>query len=54
MSVSDDEPIVLTERQKKAQRSRSVAIGLTLAAFVVLVYLGSIAKFGPGLLHRLM
>ena len=41
--------VTLTESQKKARRSRSVAIGLALAAFVVVVYLGSLAKFGPAL-----
>ena len=44
--------VTLTESQKKARRSRSVAIGLALAAFVVVVYLGSLAKFGPALFDR--
>jgi hypothetical protein len=39
------EMVTLTESQKKARRNRSVAIGLALAAFVIIVYLGSIAKF---------
>ncbi|HET9536339.1 MAG TPA: hypothetical protein VFP43_13505 [Mesorhizobium sp.] len=46
--------VTLTESQKKARRSRSVAIGLALAAFVVVVYLGSLAKFGPALFDRAM
>jgi hypothetical protein len=52
--MQDLEMVTLTESQKKARRSRSVAIGLALAAFVVIVYLGSIAKFGPALFHRAM
>ena len=48
----EPERIVLSERQKKAQRSRSIAIGLALAAFVVLVYLGSVLKFGAALFNR--
>ena len=46
--------VTLTESQKKARRSRSAAIGLALAAFVVVVYLGSLAKFGPALFDRAM
>jgi hypothetical protein len=48
------EMVTLTESQKKARRSRSVAIGLALAAFVVIVYLGSIAKFAPAFFDRAM
>ena len=40
--------VVLTERQKKAQRSRSVAIGLALAAFVVIFYLATDRQVRPG------
>ena len=39
--------VTLTDNQKKARRSRSIALALALAAFVVIVYFGSIAKFGP-------
>jgi hypothetical protein len=52
LKAMDEERIVLSERQKKAQRSRSIAIGLALAAFVVLVYLGSVLKFGAALFNR--
>ncbi|MBE7184889.1 MAG: hypothetical protein INR68_10820 [Methylobacterium mesophilicum] len=48
----DEERIVLTERQKKAQRSRSIAIGLALAGFVLLVYFASIMKFGAAVFNR--
>lgn len=46
------ERITPTEQQLKARRSRNVAIGLALAAFVVLVYLASVAKLGPALFDR--
>ncbi len=50
--MTGDERITLTEKQKRAQRSRSVALALVLVAFVVLVYLGSIAKFGAALTNQ--
>ena len=50
--MDDIDLVTLTAKQKKAQRSRSVAIGLALAALVVIFYVATIAKFGPGLLDR--
>lgn len=50
--MTGENGVTLTERQKKAQRNRSVAIALALVAFVVLVYFGSIAKFATALLDR--
>lgn len=47
-----NERITLTDRQKKAQRSRSIAIGVALAVLVVLFYAATIVKFGPGLFER--
>lgn len=47
----DDEGIVLTEAQKRAQRSRSIAIALALAALVILFYAMTLVK-GPGVLVR--
>jgi hypothetical protein len=53
MNEKPNEPgIVLTEEQKRRRRSRSVAIALALAAFVVLIYLVTIVKLGPGVLNR--
>jgi hypothetical protein len=56
--VMDEKPtepgIVLTEEQKRRRRSRSVAIAMALAAFVVLIYLVTIVKLGPGVLNRPM
>jgi hypothetical protein len=52
MSVMDIETVKPTEAQQKARRSRNIAIGLALAAFVVLVYVVSIAKLGAGFIDR--
>ena len=46
-----DEGIVLTEAQKRARRSRSIAIALSLAALVVLFYVMTLVK-GPGVMVR--
>ena len=54
MSAMDDERITLTEAQRKARRSRSIAIGLALAALVIVFYLATIAKFGPSLFNGAM
>mgnify|MGYP007078761626 FL=1 len=54
MSVMEDDRGQLTEAQKKARRSRSVAIGLALAALVVLFYVLTLVKFGPAILDRPM
>jgi hypothetical protein len=47
----DDDGIVLTEAQKRARRSRSIALGVVLAALVVLFYIMTLVK-GPGVLVR--
>lgn len=41
-----------TESQKKAQRSRNIAIGIALALFVVFVYVTSIVKLGSAIFNR--
>jgi hypothetical protein len=46
--------IVLTAEQKKRQRARSIAIGLTLGGLVLLFYIVTIVKLGPGVLTRPM
>lgn len=46
-----EEGIVLTEAQKRAQRSRSIAIALSLAALVLLFYAMTLVK-GPGVMVR--
>jgi hypothetical protein len=53
MSQGPTEPgIVLTEQQKRRRRARSIAIALSLGALVLLVYLVTIVKLGPGVLNR--
>jgi hypothetical protein len=47
----DDDGIVLTEAQKRARRSRSIAIAFALAALVVLFYVMTLVK-GPAVLIR--
>ena len=49
-----DDGVKLTEEQKKARRARNIAIALALAAFVVLVYVGTWAKLGANVLNRSM
>lgn len=44
--------VTMTDAQKKAQRSRSIAIGFALAVLVVLFYVATLVKFGPGILDR--
>jgi type II secretory pathway component PulM len=48
----EDEGIRLTAAQKKARRSRNIAIGIGLALLVVIFYVATIAKFGPAILSR--
>jgi hypothetical protein len=49
---SDDNGIVLTEEQKRRRRARSIAIALALGALVLLFYVVTIVKLGPGVLRR--
>lgn len=49
--MTKTEGIVLTPAQKRARKSRSIAIALTLGAIVVLFYLITVVK-GPAILHR--
>lgn len=49
-----EERIKPTEKELKARRNRNIAIALALAAFVIIVYLGSLMKLGPGLFDRAM
>ncbi len=43
--------IVLTEQQRRARRSRSIAIALALGALVILFYIVTLVK-GPAVLNR--
>jgi hypothetical protein len=44
--------IVLTEAQRRRRRARNIAIALALGALVLLFYVVTIVKLGPGVLHR--
>lgn len=48
----NDSGIVLTPEQKKSRRQRNVAIGVAIGFFVLLFYVVTIAKLGPGVLNR--
>ena len=43
--------IELTDAQKKARRTRNVAIGGCLVALVLVFYVATIVKIGPGLMR---
>ncbi len=47
-----DDQIKLTDKQKKAQRARNIAIAVILALLVVLFYTLTVLKFGPQILNR--
>jgi hypothetical protein len=51
MADKTDDGVVLTEAQKRARRSRSIAIAVTLGALVILFYVITLVK-GPGILNR--
>ena len=44
--------IVLTEEQRRRRRARSIAIAVTLGALVLLIYMVTVVKLGPGVLNR--
>jgi hypothetical protein len=44
--------LVLTPEQQKTRRQRNVAIALAIGCFVLLFYVVTIAKLGPGVLNR--
>jgi hypothetical protein len=53
MTDSDkDKGIVLSEEQKRRRNARSIAIGLSLGALVLLFYVVTIVKLGPAVLVR--
>ncbi len=46
------EMVAPTEQQKKAQRNRSWGLAIALALFVLLVYIGTLAKMGANVFMR--
>jgi hypothetical protein len=51
-SIMSDDGIRPTEEQRRRQRARSIAIAIALAGLVVLFYLVTIVKLGPGVVDR--
>lgn len=47
-----EDGIVLSEEQKRRRRTRSIAIALVLGGLVLLFYLVTIVKLGPGVIRR--
>lgn len=47
-----EQGIKLTPEQMKKRRSRSIAIAVVLLALVVLFYVVTIVKLGPGVMDR--
>lgn len=43
--------IELTEQAKKARKTRNIAIGACLIALVLVFYVATIVKIGPGLMR---
>lgn len=50
----EPELVSMSPAQKKARRSRNIAIGIALAAMVALFYIATLVKFGPAILDRAM
>lgn len=48
----NEDGILPTEEQRRRQRARSIAIAVALVGLVVLFYLVTIVKLGPGILDR--
>jgi hypothetical protein len=47
-----EQGIVLTEEQRRRRRTRSIVLGLVLAALAILFYLVTIVKIGPAIMSR--
>jgi predicted nucleic acid-binding Zn ribbon protein len=52
IAMKEEDGIRLTEAQRRRQRGRSIAIALALALLVVLFYVVTIVKLGPGVMNR--
>ncbi|GLQ38603.1 MULTISPECIES: hypothetical protein [Rhizobiaceae] len=48
------ETVELTEKQKRARRNRSIAIGIVLALLVILFYAATVIKIGPEIMNKPM
>jgi hypothetical protein len=52
MADLDPRLVPLTPEQARGRRSRNIAIGLAVGLLVLLFYVVTIAKLGPGVLNR--
>jgi hypothetical protein len=52
MADDDKNGFTLTEEQKRRRRARSIAIAVSLGALVLLFYIVTVVKLGPGVLNR--
>jgi hypothetical protein len=52
MADDDKNGFTLTDEQKRRRRARSIAIAVSLGALVVLFYIVTVVKLGPGVLNR--
>jgi hypothetical protein len=43
--------IVLTAKQQRIRRTRSIVLALVLGGFALLFYLVTLVKIGPGVMH---
>ncbi|MBY0530399.1 MAG: hypothetical protein K2P86_00350 [Xanthobacteraceae bacterium] len=50
--MADDKGVVLSEEQKKSRKRRSLAIALVLTFLVILFYVVTIVKLGPGVMKK--
>jgi hypothetical protein len=51
--MNDDRPpLQLTEEQKRARRSRNIALGFIIAGLVVLFYVITVVKLGGNVIQR--
>ncbi len=51
-AMAEDKGVVLTDEQKKSRKRRSLAIALVLTFLVILFYVVTIVKLGPGAAKR--
>jgi hypothetical protein len=52
LAMKEEDGIRLTDEQRRRQRGRSIAIAVALAVLVVLFYVVTIVKLGPGVMNR--
>lgn len=50
--MGDKKGVVLTEEQLKRRKRRSLAIAFVLTGLVVLFYVVTIVKLGPGIMRK--